>query len=101
MYNKKDPKAHVGLTITGKESTSFKSRQSKAGLGPKQLIQEMRLDQKIELNFPSGQALPVILPGNYYRPLGTDSLDLRNLIDVPNGSTNLESFSFRAPYTQP
>jgi hypothetical protein len=41
--------------------------------------------------------VPVSLPVNYFRPSGSDSLDLRSLNEVPDGSVNQEFFSFRAP----
>ena len=85
-----------GLRVEGQSSSPFSMKTSQSGKGKKESLapQIPRESQDFE---QSGEAIPIILPRNYFRPFGTDSLDLRNLIDVPANTVNQTFFEFRAP----
>jgi len=100
MSNKKrnhDGTLGFGLNITGKSSNPFSMNTSQSGKSAKESLAQVEQPTKSQDFEHTGQAMPVILPRNYFRPFGTDSLDLRNLIDVPANTVNQTYFEFKAP----
>lgn len=73
--------------------------RSNSGRGS-EIAQERRAKPipKVQLELADMEgSLPIELPHNFFRPMGTESVDIRRLRNVVNGTNDLAIFSFTAP----